>query len=201
VLKNYLPSLPPTADTRTPLHLGGTEKETNVLGGTCVRAIALGGAVVDGNALGGTVVDGNALAGTVAHVIVYGGTAVRTTYDSGLDEWTMQEVDIGLAEFNDETLALTITSSGSALNLTGITLEMYLKTASGIADTDPSTLKLSTVTGEIVITNPTGGLATAAIASSHLQPGGTVYGWYRVDTINAGKRNTAIYGKVAITPL
>jgi len=113
----------------------------------------------------------------------------------------MQEVDIGLAEFNDETLALAITSSGSPLNLTGLTLEMYLKTASGIADTDPSTLKLSTATGEITITNAAGGLATAAVASSHLQPGGTVYNWYRLDTVNAGKRNTAIFGKVAITPL
>jgi hypothetical protein len=183
------------------LHLGGTETETNVLGGACSRAIALGGTAADTNVLGGTVVDGNELAGTVAHAIVYGGTAVKVTYDSGLDEWTMQEVDITLAEFNDETLALAITSSGSPLNLTGLTLEMYLKTASGVADTDPSTLKLSTVTGEIVITNPTGGLATAAIASSHLQPGGTAYGWYRLDTINAGKRNTAIFGKVGITSL
>src|SRR5260370_5699238 len=187
---------------RPTLHLGGTVTETNLLGGTVVKtSIVLAGTVVDGNVLGGTVVDGNALVGTVTNTKAFGGTAiVIDVADTSLDRWTMIEVDITLAEFNDETLALTITSGGNPYNITGLTLEMYLKQSAGELDTDPNVVKLSTVTGEITITNGAGGLASVAIASANLAASKT-YGWYRVDIINAGKRNTALFGKVGVTQL
>lgn len=159
--------------------------------------------------LSGTLTDENKLSGTVTEVIyngtvtvvTIGGTLTRVTtvVNGTVVGWTMQEVDITLAEFNDETLDLTLlTSGGGALNITGMELDMFLKSAAGTPD--GSATKLSTITGEIVITNPTGGLATVAIPASDLGSGNG-YGFYRVDTVNGGFRNTAIFGKVSVTPL
>jgi hypothetical protein len=173
-------------DTRSPKHLGGTVTDQNKLGGS-VTKINLGGTVV--------VLDP-----------LLGGTAiVADPVNATLVEWTMQEVDIVLSEFNDETLALTLTSgnppSPPPLNLTGLELDLFLKPAAGIPDSALGVVKLSTITGEIVITNTAGGLATASIANVDLTDP-AAYTFYRVDTVDGtGKRNTAIFGKVAITPL
>jgi hypothetical protein len=161
-------------------------------------------------ALGGTVFNADDIAGNVAEVVINGtltikvinGTITRVTnvYNGSVVGWTMQEIDITLAEFNDETLDLTLTAAGGgALNITGYEIDMFLKTVAGSPDGDA--VKLSTVTGEITITNPTGGLATAAIPAVDL--GATAsYGFYRVDAVDTGGyRNTAIFGKVSITPL
>jgi hypothetical protein len=78
---------------------------------------------------------------------------------------------------------------------------MFLKPAAGVPDAAPGVVKLSTITGEIVITNAPGGLATVAIANVDLTDP-NAYTFYRVDTVDGtGKRNTAIFGKVGITPL
>lgn len=178
IIRNPLPSSGPPP-VRHPLNLSGTLTDENKLSGTVTEVI---------------------YNGTVT-VVSIGGTLVRATtvYNGNVVGWTMQEVDITLAEFNDETLDLTLlTSGGGALNITGFELDMFLKSAAGTPD--GSATKLSTVTGEIVITNPTGGLATVAIPASDLGSGNG-YGFYRVDTVNGGFRNTAIFGKVSVTPL
>jgi hypothetical protein len=190
-------------DVRTPLHLSGTLTDTNLLGGT-VTGLLLGGNIVNALQLGGTVAQ--IVLGGTALVIDpgLGGTAITADpVDSTLVEWTMQEVDIVLAEFNDETLnlALTVGQPPNPLNITGLELDMFLKPTSGVADGSAGVVKLSTITGEIVITNPTGGLATVSITNVDLT-NPTAFTFYRVDRIDGtGKRNTAIFGKVSITPL
>jgi hypothetical protein len=183
---------------RQPQNLGGSEVDANLLGGT---ATVLTSITVYGTTYTSTYVQLSDVSGTATVVqnILGGTTAIIDPFTSTAIGWTMQEVDIHLAEFNDETLNLAITSGGSAQNLTGIELDMFLKTKAGVLDTDPSTIKLSTVTGEISITNPTGGLVTAAIPAMDLL--GIGIGFYRVDLVVSGKRNTAIYGIVSITPL
>jgi hypothetical protein len=191
---------------RTPLHLGGTVTIAE-LGGSIVIATydgtiavqdALGGSATGVNHLGGSVVLPVNYGGTIAGVNNLGGTAVvPDPTDGSLEGWTMQEVDITLNEFNDMTCNLTITSSGSPLNITGLEIDMLLKTAAGTPD--GSATKLSTVTGEIAITNGPGGLATATIPDSDL--GTTDFGFYRVDVVNGSNRNTALFGKVTTVPL
>lgn len=103
-------------------------------------------------------------------------------------------------ERNDEVVDLTLTYAGQAYNLTGKTIEMYLKPTSATADTDPSVFKLSTATGEIVITNPgTLGQAVASVPAADLVTAGSRF--YRVDIIDAGKRRTALYGPLRVINL
>lgn len=166
-------------DTRTALHLGGIFVGANLLGGTATR-LPLGGSLVETNILGGLAIVADLLDGTLV-------------------EWTMQEVDIVLAEYNDDTLNLSLTSGGSAYDITDLELDMYLKAKAGDADNAGTTTKLSTTTGEITITNASQGQATVAIPNADLQA--SAYTFYRVDVVNDSKKNTAIYGKVAITSL
>lgn len=171
------------------------------IGGTIRHPLNLSGTLTEDPDYSGTIVP-EVINGTIVRVTtVYNGTAARATviYNATIVGWTMQEVDITLAEFNDETFDLALlTSGGGALNITGFELDMFLKSAAGTPDS--AATKLSTVTGEIVITNAAGGLATVAIPSADIGIGAN-YGFYRVDAVNGGFRNTAIFGKVAVTPL
>jgi hypothetical protein len=110
----------------------------------------------------------------------------------------MLEVDITAGEFNNESYDFTITSGGNPYDITSKTINMFLKTAAGDSDTAGSTVKLSTATGEIVITNGPGGAATVAwpLLSTTTTPG-----FYRIEVIVSGKAHTALYGKIGITPL
>jgi hypothetical protein len=168
-------------DTRTALALAGTIIPPP-FGGTVLNAASFGGAIVlSGNVLGGSII------------------AVDIA-DSSLVEWTMQQANITLAEWNDQTFNLTITSGGSAYNLTGVELDMFLKPQAGIPDSTSGVVKLSTATGEITITNAAGGLATVAIPNADV---GSVngYSFYRVDAVVSSKRNTVLYGSVTTTAL
>jgi hypothetical protein len=111
----------------------------------------------------------------------------------------MQEIDINLGEFNDETLAVAITNNGSAYDLTGKSLQALFKTAAGVADGDPSTITLTSPSGGITITNAVGGLANVAIPKADLQNANITF--WRLDVVSGGLQNTAIYGKVGITLL
>jgi hypothetical protein len=146
------------------------------------------------DSLGGTAVDPyHVYGGSGADEYApYGGT--------GTDVYTMQEVDIVLVQNNDEVLNFALTSSGSALNLTSATVNMYLKTSAGISDTDPSTLTLTTTGGSpaIVVTNAAGGLLTVTIPKADLAPT-AVYGYYRMDVVLSSQQHTAIWGSVTIT--
>jgi hypothetical protein len=130
-----------------------------------------------------------------------GAVTTKDVVDGTLVGWSMQEVDITLGEFNDETLNVALTSSGVALNLTGYTVEMYLKTGSGVADTDPSTLKLSSAAGSITIVSTTDGTLNCSISRNNLQVGAN-YTFYRIDIVDGSlRRNTALYGTVTIRKL
>lgn len=168
--------------TRPPQHLGGTLSRYTV-NGTVVRTTSV-------------------YNGTTSRRTIDGSVTVVDPYNATLDEWTMVEQDIVLAEFNDETIAASITQGGNPKDITGFTLEAYLKPARGTADTAPGVVKLSTATGEITITNASQGQANIVIAAADLLSTNDTYTFWRLDCIDTGsKRNTAIFGVVTITQL
>jgi len=114
----------------------------------------------------------------------------------------MQNVNLNFAEFNDITLNVTITSNGSALNLTGYTVNMLLKPLAGVIDSDGRVLTLSSAGGSpaIVITNAATGACTVSIPHSDLQD--ETHAFYRIDAVDgSGNINTAIFGNITYTSL
>lgn len=111
-------------------------------------------------------------------------------------------VAITLNENNDEDVDVAITTNvpvtGTVLNLTGMTLEAYLKTSARTSDTDVTTWKGSTVTGEITVTDATNGLASIAIPASAVQ---ITKGWWRCDVLNGGLRKSAVSGAVTVVDM
>lgn len=107
----------------------------------------------------------------------------------------MQVISLTLAENNDESVNVAITQNGSALSLSGATVNMYLKTAAGTPD--GSALLLSSAGGSpaITITNSSGGLCTVAIPRADLTAETSTF--YRIDVVLSGLQNTCIYGPVA----
>lgn len=107
-----------------------------------------------------------------------------------------------LNENNDENITSTITTNqptaGTVLNLTGLTVEAFLKPSAATADADGSVWKGSTATGEVTITSAAGGQIEIAIPAAAMT---TTKGWLRIDVINTGKRKTAAYGAVTVTDL
>jgi hypothetical protein len=111
----------------------------------------------------------------------------------------MQNAPLTLAEFNDQTINLAITSLGSPLNLTGVVLNMLFKTAAGTADGSALTLSSTGGSPAIVITNAAAGLATVTIPNADLQT--ETYTFYRVDVVQSGLKNTCMYGAVTYITL
>lgn len=103
--------------------------------------------------------------------------------------------DLTLIEGNTETVKETVLDddTGQPLNLSGKTVEFYLKADATVPDTDPSVVKLSTSTGEVTITDAAGGVATVAVPA---QSAGT--SWRRLDVVSGGSRKTAIYGPLYV---
>lgn len=111
------------------------------------------------------------------------------------------QVGITLNENNDENIKCTITTNdptdGTTLNLTGFTVEAYLKTAAATADGDGTTWMGSTATTGVVFTVAASGTIEVQIPASAVTVAKT---WWRVDVINASsKRKTAVYGTVTVT--
>lgn len=106
-----------------------------------------------------------------------------------------------LREANDEDIDVTLTTNrpapDTALNLTGLTLQAFLKPSAATADGDPSVWQ-GTSAAEITITNAAAGQASIAIPASAVT---TAKKWWRIDVISAGRRKTALYGDVAVTDL
>jgi hypothetical protein len=170
--------------------LGGIVNDSNLFGGTQADANLFGGTEADANLYGGTATDAN----------LYGGTAVDANLFGGTDlGWTMQPVNLTLAEFNDETLNVAITANSVAYNLTGVTVQALFKVNAGDLDSAGTTLTLSTATSGVTITNAAGGLATVTIPKSNLQ--NTNFTFWRLDVIVGGLTNTVFYGTVTITKL
>jgi hypothetical protein len=172
--------------TITGNQLGGTLAYGNALGGQVTYTNLLGGSITDGNVLGGTITVLSAtLGGTITLALSYGGSTIG---------WTMQQATLSLAEFNDETLDIALTSNGSPLNLTSATINMLFKTQAGTPDDDALTLSSAGGSPAITITNASGGLITVAIPNGDLQA--ETYNFYRIDVVFSGLQNTALYGPV-----
>lgn len=172
----------------------GAAKDVVSNGNLAIAAHAYGGTATIASTLGGTVSTGAPLGGSLTVTVnTLSGTAV---------EDTMQEVDIILNSFNDMNVAFALTSSGSPLNLTGTTVNLYLKPNRGMTDGSNGVVKLSSsgASPAINITNATGGLCTALISATIITPG--AFSFYRVDIVNSSNQtSTAIFGTVAITAL
>jgi hypothetical protein len=130
---------------------------------------------------------------------LYGGSLTLPALDGSLAVWTMQNVPLTLAEFNDQTINLAITSLGSPFNLTGVTLNMLLKTAAGTADNLATLLSSAGGSPAIIVTNAASGLATVTIPSADL--GALTYTFYRIDVVQSGLKNTCMYGAVTYITL
>lgn len=181
--------------------LGGAITDGNVLGGTVAYSNALGGVVADGNVLGGSIAIENFLGGTIANPAANlgGEITLADNYLGSILGWTMQQVNLALAEFNDETLNIALTSSGVALNLTGATVNMLFKTAAGTPDSGALILSSAGGSPAITITSPSGGLITVTIPNADLQT--EQYSFYRIDVVVSSLQNTALYGPVTWTSL
>ena len=103
--------------------------------------------------------------------------------------------DLKLIEGNPETVRETVTDddTGSPYDLTGATINFYIKPSADTADTDPSVTKLSTSTSEITVTDAAGGVCTVAVPP---QAAGTL--WRRLDVVTAGQAKTAVYGPLYV---
>lgn len=109
---------------------------------------------------------------------------------------------ISLNENNDENVKVTITTNvptdGTALDLTGKTVEAYLKPSKATADSDPAVWKGSTATSGVTVTDAANGKATVSIPAASIT---TTQAWWRVDVLSGGLRKTAIYGTVTVVDL
>jgi hypothetical protein len=160
--------------------------------GTIATAANLGGtAALVVNQLGGTI-----------SAYTNDGSIATTAFGGSATGWTMQNINLNFAEFNDITLTGTITNSGSALNLTGYTVNMYLKPSAGVVDTDGRVIKLSSGGGSpaITITNAASGAISILVANADVQNQNLLF--YRIDAVDASSHiNTAIYGNITYTAL
>ena len=182
-----------------------TEQDANQFGGAWTHGNTYGGLWVETNLYGGTESDANPYLGL--GIFGYGGSANSGMYNGTADCGcfvTMEAVNITIGEFNDETIDLAITNSGSPFNLNSpqYGLQVLLKTAAGVLDNDPSTVIL-TSDGEnpaITIAAGSNGLATLVIPHDVLET--TAFTFWRCDvTTPSGQQATAIYGLVSIKML
>jgi hypothetical protein len=106
--------------------------------------------------------------------------------------------DLKLYQGNQEIFTVTVTKDDDGLpqNLTGLVVNVYLKAARETADLDASTVKLSTSTGEIVLTTPLSGLCTVTVPASALATAGRR--WWRCDVIIGGQAKTAAFGPLLV---
>lgn len=109
--------------------------------------------------------------------------------------------DITLNENNDEVIRVVITTNvptaGTTLDITGMSLEAYLKPTASTSDTDPAVWK-GVSGGQITVTDAPNGKASIAVPASAVV---LTQGWYRCDVLSGGLRKTAVYGAVSVVNL
>lgn len=117
------------------------------------------------------------------------------TLNAVVTEGTMQQATLTLAEFNDMTIDFAVTANGAPYNLTGMVLNLLLKSAAGTPDSSALILSSSGGSPAITITSPTGGLATAQIPNADLDI--ESYNFYRLDVVNgSAQQQTTVYGSI-----
>ena len=109
-----------------------------------------------------------------------------------------------LNENNDENVRVTLTTNqptaGTALDITGMTVEAYFKPSASTADSDGTVWMGSTAGGSPAITvlNAAQGQVEIAIPAAAVTTNKT---WFRVDVISSGRRKTGPYGAVSVVNL
>jgi Spherulation-specific family 4 len=182
-----------------------TEQDANQFGGGWTHGNGYAGAWVDVNLYGGTENDANPYLGL--GIFGYGGSADAGNYNGTADCGcfiTMEAVNITIGEFNDETIDLAITNSGSPFNLNSpqYGLQVLLKTAAGVLDDDPSTVILTSDGENPAITIAAGGNGLATLVIPHAVLQSTVFTFWRCDvTTPSGLQATAMYGVVTVKQL
>jgi hypothetical protein len=105
-----------------------------------------------------------------------------------------------LFQNNDETVQLPFVSGDAPYPIPGGTvIDFWIKPQSTTPDGDPSSVHLSTATGEVQITDAMNGIATVTIGHAHLAQSGLF--WWRADAVVQGSRKTAGYGALQIQPV
>ena len=112
---------------------------------------------------------------------------------------------ITLNEANDEEVICFVTTNRNTdgtvanppipLNLTGVSLEAYLKIGPKTLDSDGSTWKGTSTAGDIVVMDAVAGKVAVNIPGTAIS---TSMAWWRLDTISSGKRKTAMGGTVTV---
>jgi hypothetical protein len=82
--------------------------------------------------------------------------------------------------------------------LTGLSLEAFVKPTRATADSDGAVWKGTTTGGQITITDAAAGKATISIPGSALT---TTQTWWRCDVLSGGLRKTAVYGVLTVVDL
>jgi hypothetical protein len=103
--------------------------------------------------------------------------------------------ELVLLQRNDETVRLNITQddTGDPQDLTGVTVEVFIKPNAETADDDDAVTVLSTATSAIVIDPPgSDGIAILTVPAEVTATAGE--SWWRADCVVAGDRKTAMYG-------
>ena len=102
--------------------------------------------------------------------------------------------ELVLLQRNDETVRLNITQddTGDPQDLTGVTVEVFIKPNAETDDDDAAVTVLSTP-DDIVIDPPsTDGIAILTVPAEVTATAGE--SWWRADCVIAGDRKTAMYG-------
>jgi hypothetical protein len=111
-------------------------------------------------------------------------------------------VDISLPENNDTVIKLAITTNvpaaGTALDITGMSLQAWLKPNASSADTDPAVWEGTSGMGQITVTDAPHGKASISIPASAVTQAQT---WWRCDVVSGALRNTAAYGVLSVINL
>jgi hypothetical protein len=108
-----------------------------------------------------------------------------------------KRTDLKLLQRNTPKVRETVTDdeTGDPVDLTGKTIEFYVK-ATDTTNDDDATI-LSTATGEITITDALAGVCVVDLSTHNLtaQPGQY---WRRLDVVDGDDRETAIYGPMHV---
>lgn len=176
---------------------GGAVETGGEASGGIVSSPDTGAALVFAYTGGGEVTPASVASGGSVQAQDTGGSASSNSTGATEIGPIMQQTAITLNEYDDQTFNVTLTLNGSAENLTGCTVNMILKTAAGVSDTDESSLTLSSA-GEspaITVTNASTGACTVTIPRTDLQS--TSYGFYKIVVIDASDlQTTYVYGNI-----
>lgn len=98
--------------------------------------------------------------------------------------------ELALLQRNTETVRLTILDedTGTPQDLTGVTVEVYVKPSAETDDDDPSVTLLTAVAQSPA----SAGIATLTVPADVLAAAGE--SWWRVDCVAGDSRKTAMYG-------